>query len=424
MNGVNLELMQNLVQVTLQGKTVNSNSTSNDSSTSFSTILEDIEKQGIQLSDEQVESYKTMVDEENIDLDTLHNLLQSVNINTIVVEEETSENILQLLVDANVEVSEEKTEEQIIADTMKIVEETLGKSKKKNESKESEENVEASMTQMTVTLPTEVVEEVVNETVKVDEANVTLNYTRKPEYHEPTFDFNGENVIVSDNDVMKLDLMYKDLFEDVETEAMPFEVSKSMNDVLSADMEIVSVTKPSDFEKAYVQLQSIRPITQNYSLDVRSEEVQTSTHHWVDIQPADLTNQITESFAKQVNLNSEFVIKLRPEGLGEIVVKMVSDTNGTSTVSMITNNQQVKAILESNMNELKSSLLQQNVEVKDVEFDNQSSYFSESNFSKEQQAHQQRQQNQTFYSSRNEDDDVPSMSTTEFLSSRILSQYV
>lgn len=64
--------------------------------------------------------------------------------------------------------------------------------------------------------------------------------------------------------------------------------------------------------------------------------------------------------------NDEFVMKLRPEGLGEITVKMVMQEGGKIVVNIQTQSQEAKAILSQEMNQLKSSLLAYNTEVGEI----------------------------------------------------------
>ena len=127
-----------------------------------------------------------------------------------------------------------------------------------------------------------------------------------------------------------------------------------------------------------------------------------------------------------MDLSDEFVIKLKPEGLGEIVVKMVSDATGNASVTMITNNQHVKALLESDMVDLRNALLNQHVEVKEVVYDDQSSYFSESNFmDQSNKGHGTKEQSTfSYYQPTNDEQDVIIAPTnTYYYGSSRLHQY-
>lgn len=454
MNSVNFELMQSLLQVTLQSKTVETANTKSDSSASFETILNDMNEKGIKLTEEEIKNYEVALEENDVDLEELHQLLASLNVNLEdeSVETETNE-LLALLMEAlNSEqnVVEPEITEEVVLDTnvvtlnveeeqeltVEFVETTNKeinlseveiKVDENNESTEVEakeesndetdevkveikaeattENVEAQVIVAAPVISEETVNRTTKETVestkevtneiKVELHNVTdtFNYVAKPEYHEPHFDTN-QNVIVSDNDVLKLDLMFKDMFKEEAPHVEQPVINHENTLVTEENVEVISHEEASDFEKAYLALNNMRPLTQTVPVDVNKQvivnnaEAETNEFGFTMSEAIDIANQVGEGFAKQVDLSEEFIIKLKPEGLGEIVVRMVSDTEGHSAVSMITNNEHVKAILESDMASLKSALVNQNVEIKEVVYDDQSSYFSDSNFTNQSQTNQ------------------------------------
>lgn len=67
----------------------------------------------------------------------------------------------------------------------------------------------------------------------------------------------------------------------------------------------------------------------------------------------------------------EFVMKLSPQGLGEITVKLVSE-NGRTTMQITAQNQNIQRILGAELEALKQAVRPYNVEVKEVNTANQS----------------------------------------------------
>ena len=427
MSSVNFELMQSLLQVTPQSKTFESASTTSDSSVSFESVLSDMNEKGITLSKEEVAIYKEALEENNVDLEELRKALSSLKqLEEVESNEDTEEKSLldvlleslevteEMPVDLNEEATMELVQEQVAST---LLAETVITNDTEEHSKETEEvKIEVESVKPTVAATTEMASvnsstnsiDTKHETLKSEnKVNETFNtkldttltetvtsknsYVAKPVYHEVNFDTN-ENVIISDNSVLKLDLMYKGMFEDSalnETVNLDREITIEEPLLTAENVEVLSETEVADFEKAYMTLNTIRPMTQSLSVDTKPEyrtenvnanKLVANEFQWETPIKVNLTEQITTGFAKQVDLSDEFVIKLKPEGLGEIVVKMVSDSAGNASVTMITNNQHVKALLESDMVDLRNALLNQHVEVKEVVYDDQSSYFSESNF--------------------------------------------
>ena len=65
--------------------------------------------------------------------------------------------------------------------------------------------------------------------------------------------------------------------------------------------------------------------------------------------------------------NSEMIIKLNPEHLGELSLKVSVNGNGGVTATFHTDNAQVRAILETGMIQLKQLLNEQGIKVDSVE---------------------------------------------------------
>lgn len=83
----------------------------------------------------------------------------------------------------------------------------------------------------------------------------------------------------------------------------------------------------------------------------------------VTVQAKDIINQVVEK-AKVVNTpeKSEIMMELKPESLGKLSLKVVTE-QGMVVAKFITESEQVKAILETNMQLLKDSLDKQGVNV-------------------------------------------------------------
>lgn len=209
--------------------------------------------------------------------------------------------------------------------------------------------------------------------------------------------------------------------------------NKEMFTNIPKEVEIqkVEVTKEdtqevNDFEKAYNQMQAYRmnttPTTVKELIPTEVEEVVEV----VEVNKLDVLNQISENMKTVNQIQDEYVIKLKPEGLGEIVVKLQSESNGKNVLSLIVNNENVKNILESDLNGLKAALSQTNVEVKEVVYDDNSQYFQQSNFTDGNGFYQERENNstnQTF----NYQFDVDEMETVhdeEILHDSIIHQHI
>lgn len=435
MNSVNLELMQSLLQVTQQSKAFGNANTTTDSEVSFATILNDMNEKGFTLSQEEANVYQSVLEENNVDLDELHKILAAlVNLDQVESNEVTEGNdMLTMLLEAfeseQTETEEVKVEEtttqnaEYIAESVVVTEtgsvtESVTEDSDIHENEEQDEEIPAEnvpvsemmgMAAVNSSISIETEHEVVendfngNEEFHISEKKSdVLTYVAKPDYHEPQFDTDSD-VIISDDNVLKLDLMFKDMFKEeavVEESEVPI-LTKQNAEIISEEESV------SDFEKAYMTLNTMRPVTQALPVDieptrqaenVNADKLVANEFHLDTPETISISQQIQNGFAKQVDLSKEFAIKLKPEGLGEIVVKMVSESDGTSSVSMITNNQQVKALLESDMADLRSALLNQNIEIKEVVYDDQSSYFSESNFMNQSNTgHSTKEHHATYY---------------------------
>ncbi len=80
----------------------------------------------------------------------------------------------------------------------------------------------------------------------------------------------------------------------------------------------------------------------------------------------DLLGQVTTGIIRNLgDGKSEFVIRLKPEGLGEITVKMLAE-GGKTTLSILTSSLQTQRLLNSELSGLREALRPLNAEVKEV----------------------------------------------------------
>jgi flagellar hook-length control protein FliK len=82
-----------------------------------------------------------------------------------------------------------------------------------------------------------------------------------------------------------------------------------------------------------------------------------------NLHKMEIINQVINKAKVVLNgEKSEMIVQLKPESLGRLSLKLVSD-NGVLTAKFITENQQVKQVLETNLQTLKSALEEQGLNV-------------------------------------------------------------
>lgn len=97
-----------------------------------------------------------------------------------------------------------------------------------------------------------------------------------------------------------------------------------------------------------------------------SAQWQNTDTNEITVDIKDLTSQIETKVSKNIeSKTNEFVIKLKPEGLGEITVKLLSE-NSKISLSIITQDEKVQRILSSEISSLREALRPLNAEVKDI----------------------------------------------------------
>lgn len=85
------------------------------------------------------------------------------------------------------------------------------------------------------------------------------------------------------------------------------------------------------------------------------------------VLPDDVIDQVQQKIVSSLNESKdEFVMQLRPEGLGEITVKMVMSEGGKIVVNIHTQSQEARQILSQEMNQLKEVLRPYNTEVGEI----------------------------------------------------------
>jgi len=81
---------------------------------------------------------------------------------------------------------------------------------------------------------------------------------------------------------------------------------------------------------------------------------------------APILDQLKDGIKQNISLGkSEFTIKLKPESLGEITVKLIEEA-GKTTISITTANAQTAKLINSDLNALKDAVASMNVEVKNA----------------------------------------------------------
>ncbi len=147
---------------------------------------------------------------------------------------------------------------------------------------------------------------------------------------------------------------------------------------------------------------SVNEHTQNMEFQVRTEQQtaapeevnKVASRTTIDVQ--DIMNQITE-FAK-VNLSSEnssIEMQLNPENLGKVYLHIAATKEGNITAELAVSSETVKAALEAQIADLRTSLNQQGIKVDAVEVTIASHEFErnlEQNAAREEQQGSQREE--------------------------------
>lgn len=139
-----------------------------------------------------------------------------------------------------------------------------------------------------------------------------------------------------------------------------------INDV-SAQIRVITGSDENSAEQAAanVVLTAQNPVQTNILADI---EIPTDTVE-VYKQLADFAvRQITQSVSENAQNGTvrELVVVLKPENLGEVAVKVTSDTSGAVSVVLAASNEEVGKALAANSAALTESFAKQNVDVRNV----------------------------------------------------------
>lgn len=139
-----------------------------------------------------------------------------------------------------------------------------------------------------------------------------------------------------------------------------------INDV-SAQIRVITGSDENSAEQAAanVVLTAQNPVQTNIFADI---EIPTDTVE-VYKQLADFAvRQITQSVSETTQNGAvrELVVVLKPENLGEVAVKVTSDTSGAVSVVLAASNEEVGKALAANSAALTESFAKQNVDVRNV----------------------------------------------------------
>lgn len=196
------------------------------------------------------------------------------------------------------------------------------------------------------------------------------NNAQKDSQENNNFTENGEKTIDFARTMKSVKENVKPIVDDDETEK-----TVNVNPALTAeDMNNIAKKVDISFDRAYAEL-----------------EMNKAKYGSADQQ---LFKGIAENLKKG---RSEFTVKLRPEGLGEILVKLVSDDGGKTILSMVASSEKTAQLLNRDLASLQSSLNEHNVEienngVKTVENVNSSTTsFSQYDERRQDEANQQNQ---------------------------------
>ncbi|MCM1226930.1 MAG: flagellar hook-length control protein FliK [Clostridium sp.] len=182
------------------------------------------------------------------------------------------------------------------------------------------------------------------------------------------------------------------------TEESGKEVLNFMRTMQSAKSSISTVKKAETPKPA-----EIETLQKDMSeLDIRFDKIDSEIKmkETFEAPEKQLLKGVQENLQKG---NKEFTVKLRPEGLGEIIVKLVKSEGGKMFMSMAASSAKTAQLLNSNLSTLQSSLSQHNVEILNTNDMTQTvmpmnpafeQYYGQQNDAYQQQNQQFRHQNQ------------------------------
>lgn len=333
----------------------------------------DLESLNLEISIEELENLKLSLESliDKIDLgefkeqieNTMSNLDQMIKEVSVKgeIEVDAKDFILELketidLVNSKVNQNADKTLIQEVKDTsseLQALIDAIDKTKTNSESKNIKSNLEdASKGKDKIELDINLVDEEIisNSDKNTDESILKIKIVSEKKEGINLFNSFSNNKNL--DDIKEIELNRAEEFE-LNTEKIP-------TNILSSQTEI----KPEDTSKLA-----------NSNI-INSEQ-------YVNIDKTDVLKQITSKFKTDYeNQLNEIKIKLTPEHLGELTIK-VSLERGILSARALVENSNIKQLLESNISELKNSLKEQGVDFKsidvsvgkDSEFEEQSQNF-------------------------------------------------
>lgn len=182
-------------------------------------------------------------------------------------------------------------------------------------------------------------------------------------------EFNDPSSFESFQSALKLALYNDNSANSADTSFAAFHKTAAfarINDV-SAQIRVITGSDENSAEQAAanVVLTAQNPVQTNILADI---EIPTDTVE-VYKQLADFAvRQITQSVSETTQNGAvrELVVVLKPENLGEVAVKVTSDTSGAVSVVLAASNEEVGKALAANSAALTESFAKQNVDVRNV----------------------------------------------------------
>ena len=139
-----------------------------------------------------------------------------------------------------------------------------------------------------------------------------------------------------------------------------------------ASFDVVVPGQQDDAPAESKELSSQQGITFQQAMDSQAASVQQADGDVSQASQPRETYNVPQQIVEQAKLlqrgtDSEMIIKLNPEHLGQLSLKVSVNGNGGVTATFHTDNAQVRAILETTMTQLKQQLDEQGIKVDNVE---------------------------------------------------------
>ncbi len=190
-----------------------------------------------------------------------------------------------------------------------------------------------------------------NSEAKIDNEPVLLSSDSKVQQQQVSVT-NEEPVILEHTEVVE------DNVQPVEAQTQQNSTPKEMFNQQSGNenkQDTAATVQNTDF----INVASDKATVQNTQFTQTVAKAQATSN----INTQDVVNQLVDRMKVDVRGNlSEVRITLRPEHLGDVSLKITTE-NGIITAQFVAENERVKQIIESNFNQLKSTLEEQGIQV-------------------------------------------------------------